>query len=396
MIRLLVTCGLVVGAIAHDVAAGQVAGAADRAAISSESEPIGPVVRGLPTPHVAWLGRETGHNGVLLVRGGGVLQGTITRVGDRYRVTRANGQLDVAAEQVTLACRSLEEAYERQRQQMPRDSAEAHLALAEWCLRYDLVPQAARELTDVRRLDSRHARLPVVERRLNAVRQSTASRTQADSDAKRNREQAAIEMQQLEAAIADLPAAVVERFARKVQPLLVNNCTTAGCHQPSGDQQFQLDRAVLHGLSNRRTTLRNLMATLELVNRARPQVSPLLAVPRRTHGGMPRPIFGSRQEDQVRQLVDWVAMVTGSGAADTSVAAASHDASVTGSAVGRHPPAAVPPTLRPRRPLRFGAEIKSWQPNDPFDPEIFNRQVRATPDAGGDVDRNADAAPSAQ
>jgi hypothetical protein len=181
----------------------------------------------------------------------------------------------------------------------------------------------------------------------------------------------------------------VEKFTRKVQPLLVNSCTTSGCHHPASEQSFQLDRAVLHGLSNRRSTLRNLVATLELVNRDAPQQSDLLAIPRRTHGGMQRPLIGPRQEAQLVQLVDWIGMVT-----ETAVAAEPPIADAQPVPV----PAATPMKLRERpprfiddpvipanfeemeslvskRPNRFGAELKPWAPKDEFDPEIFNRQA---------------------
>ena len=193
-------------------------------------------------------------------------------------------------------------------------------------------------------------------------------------------------MRELEAVAAKLPAGVVERFARKVQPLLVNNCTTSGCHQPSGAQNFQLDRAVLHGLSNRRTTLRNLVATLELVNRDAPKLSPLLAIPSGSHGGMKRSILGPRQEEQLRQLVDWVAMVTGAGLPPT---------------VADQPAGTVPdvvpasfdeaPSTALMHPLRHGTELAPWQPKDAFDPEIFNRQTDETAAAGVDAAAEAPA-----
>ena len=77
--------------------------------------------------------------------------------GDRYVVTQPNSVVDVAASQVLLIASSLEDAYVRRRQQLPHDTAEAHLALAEWCLRYELLDFAGQELAAARRLDP-HAR----------------------------------------------------------------------------------------------------------------------------------------------------------------------------------------------------------------------------------------------
>ena len=192
----------------------------------------------------------------------------------------------------------------------------------------------------------------------------------------------------------ELPPAALERFTRRVQPLLVNSCTTSGCHQPSGEQKFQLDRSVIYGLSNRRLTLRNLSATLALVNRQAPRQSELISLPQRVHGGMDRPIFGSRQEAQLKQLVEWVQLVTKTSAAPKpplkfADVAATPISPLEPPELQQAPsrfldPSIVAATLEgednkplsplpPKSPLKFGADVKPWRPKDEFDPEIFNR-----------------------
>ena len=342
----------------------------------------------VPICQVATAAHE---EGVVVLRSGGVLHGKVSTSGERYEVTRPNSVVDVQATQVLLVADSMLDAYQRQRQQLPHDTAEAHLGLAEWCLRYNLVQPAAQELGDARRLDPHDPRVALLERRLAVANEAkpqakgeTIVGTHEDTSAKD-------ELRMLEALVADLPPGVVERFARKVQPLLVNNCTTSGCHHPAGEQEFQLDRAVLHGLSNRRITLRNLVATLDLVNRDTPQQSDLLSIPRRTHGGMRRPVLGPRQELQLVQLVDWVGLVTETGVTAEPIAAAADpvaekiQSAAPWNAHGRPPrfvdrhvvPANAEEgaeSLFPRQPNRFGAELKPWAPKDAFDPEIFNRQ----------------------
>ena len=208
----------------------------------------------------------------------------------------------------------------------------------------------------------------------------------------------------------------MEQFTRKVQPVLVNGCTTSGCHQPGGKQSFQLDRAMLHGLSNRRSTLRNLEATLALVDRHAPQQSDLLVVPREPHGGMGGPVFGPRQEQLATHLADWVAVVTGSSVPDAATTAGQpqpHEPSVyermpdrlaepirrvpfhaggvqpavaTAGATGESAGVVtagheVESLLGPPRPLQYGAQLTTWQAKDPFDPEIFNRRSDGSHDA---------------
>jgi hypothetical protein len=172
--------------------------------------------------------------------------------------------------------------------------------------------------------------------------------------------------------------AVVERFTRRIQPILVNNCTTAGCHQPRGAQTLQLDRALLHGLSNRRTTMANLQAAFAQIDRAEPLNSPLLTVPRAAHGGLAQPVFGPSHTKLVEQLIEWVTLVS---ERQTDVPAS--DVSNPSTAKPEETPSLpteaknIDMSLAPaRRPPRYGANMQAWQPKDAFDPQIFNRRIQ--------------------
>jgi hypothetical protein len=138
--------------------------------------------------------------------------------------------------------------------------------------------------------------------------------------------------------------------------------------------------------------MQNLAATLSLIDRDQPHLSPLLTVPRETHGGMNRPIFGPRQQSAFKHLVDWVALVTNSQAAvdeaipgDPGINVAPFDEVTMATVAEAMPPDSEkePPTLEAedaaaaQSPVRFGATLQFWQPKDPFDPEIFNRAQRS-------------------
>ncbi|MEX0642423.1 MAG: hypothetical protein WD468_06965 [Pirellulales bacterium] len=328
------------------------------------------------------------HGGVLVLSDGGVLTGRISQSADRYIVARGGAEISIPVASVALVCGTLQEAYQRQRSAMQTPTAETHLKLAEWCLALGLYPQAAEELVAARGLDPRHPKLELLERRL-AVVGRPAPEKNSTADISTLEKTSTRKSVQSPRSTSELPDGVVERFTRKVQPLLVNNCTTAGCHRPGSPQSFELDRSLLHGMANRRSTMHNLSAVLVLVDHERPQDSPLLTIPRRDHGGMNHPIFGPRHSSQFQQLVDWVAMVTQStvmeGASPPADAGQNAEISVT---PVRSPPIwtepveaasfedALPP-LTPA-PLRYGAHLRPWEPKDPFDPEIFNRQSRAT------------------
>jgi hypothetical protein len=388
-------------------------------------------------------------DGVLVLNDGGVLRGRVSREGDRYVIVGTKSRVELAAGSVAVTSGSLVEAYEAQRRQMPHDTAEAHLALADWCLRYELVAEARDELDAARKLDPHSGKLQLLERRMAVASRSAGAKKAADDSATDDKLQTTTDVARLDALAAALPAGAVERFTRKVQPLLVNSCTTSGCHQVGGTQTFQLDRAVLHGLSNRRTTLTNLEATLALVNHDAPQLSPLLTIPRTEHAELKQPLLGPRLEQQYRQLEEWVAVVTGSklpdepnsdlakAAADSGakrMTAAERrskieagrvalseakpfrvDSATTADAAGaKRGDAPTDPPLSgadstivkqaifdepgPFEQLRQRARqtpvLKSWEPKDAFDPEIFNRQYSNAANADKATANAADSVPA--
>jgi hypothetical protein len=382
--------------------------------------------------NVAGVGEPGGDGeaGILLLEDGGVLTGQITRAADWYIVTRGGGQMQIAQKRVTLVCRTLAEAYEFRRQQMGGEKVADHLRLAEWCIRYELRAEAGRELAEARRIDPDQPRIALLERRLEkmsgpAVAKENKSvylagvKEGAKPPLRQAQDRAALDKLGTErqaarvapqvaapANAADMPSGVVELFTRKVQPVLVNNCSTSGCHQVGGKQPFQLDRALLRGEANRRSTMHNLEAALALVDRAHPDQSLLLTVPRKTHGGTAGPIFGPRQEQAFKHLVDWVGLVVppveapvamadataspvdanaASGSAEDLLAGGAKPQAASQSPSRRHSGVRAASasdddalmTLRTPHRLQVGAQLKSWQPRDAFDPEIFNRGQRA-------------------
>src|SRR3954453_12233613 len=92
--------------------------------------------------------------GVLLLNDGGALEGQLTRDGDWYIVARAGSQIQVALNRVQFVGRSLHDAYVNRRDHLTQNTAELHLALAEWCLRYNLTQEARTELDVARSLDA--------------------------------------------------------------------------------------------------------------------------------------------------------------------------------------------------------------------------------------------------
>ena len=224
-----------------------------------------------------------------------------------------------------------------------------------------------------------------------------------------------------------MPPGAVETFAQVVQPLLMNHCTSSGCHGPQSETRFRLMRTPVNQPAGRRLTQRNLQAVLEYVDYNAPSSSRLLTVVSGPHGPVRAGTFSDRQAGQYKRIADWVNLVTrqpagaeplptiGVDGRAKPAAPAAEESTVPrtltpaalrarqlaspsregkGGAV-RQASAAGPDNSPPRRqeyqehsarpqskaspgprqpPKRGSAEATEAAQSDPFDPELFNRQ----------------------
>ena len=223
--------------------------------------------------------------------------------------------------------------------------------------------------------------------------------------------------EELNRMVRDLPRASVEAFSRAVQPVLLNRCTTSGCHGPHCTSRFRLLRTRPGSHPRRLVTQRNLHATLQWVDRSEPGASPLLTVPLEPHG-QTEALFDERHAVQYRQLADWIlglpAREHSDDAAESTVpeTVSLHDnlpvqasqslrrtpqqdlsssygfglgpvhsasAGVSSNSGGPDPLAGMQTTpgadwTKWSSSVKRGRMPKRFVPVDPFDPEIFNRQ----------------------
>lgn len=342
--------------------------------------------------------------GVLLLRNGHALTGKISSAGDRYYVVTPTGELTVKAQDVELQCADLEEGYQRKRAVLDPRSADAHLQLAEWCLRHEMFGPAARELSEAMRLDPAHPKIAVVEQRIDFARREPRTTSQVETHS-------APSSESLERMVRGMPSGAVAMFTHTIQPLLLNTCATGECHGSGGNSQFSLLRIGNNRLPSRRLTLRNLSNTMDWVDLDHPEQSRLLSEMLEPHGGRGVPIFTSADSPQYQQLVEWVRLVASQPVRPQPSTVAQNPATLMQFAPV-HPPHVAPPGIdvlppeeeRPqvevepfeeqfvpdeplnsqpqesgaaspagRRPLKLEPHSRG-EAADPFDPEIFNRR----------------------
>jgi len=246
---------------------------------------------------------------LLLLRSGAVVEGTILLSGDDYLVKLPKGNMLVPRQLVRLACRDLQEAYRALHDRAAlQGEGESYLSLARWCLTQKLFDEATFELQTA--LD--------LEPGLDEARQLLTRTVELQKEHARNALNAGVvipepqrEKSETEAeALGGLSPELAATFARRIQPLLVNNCASTGCHGPRSENNFRLQRVTSQGGPNRLAADRNLASVLDQLNPQKPADSPLLLTPRGNHGRRGKPVFGGvTGKDQYAELKTWVLAV---------------------------------------------------------------------------------------
>ncbi|RIK85618.1 MAG: hypothetical protein DCC67_03585 [Planctomycetota bacterium] len=321
---------------------------------------------------------------VVILRNGNILEGVVRPLGTYYRIERFGATLQVPANQVEAVCASLDEAYEVRRRSRVGSSVDSNIELARWCLRHKLLDQAAREILDARTKDPHHPAINLLDLQLQQQLEVLAAQARTTANPGGPRRDSGV----VAAALAEHPETASPppspsteaqaAFVRSIQPMLIHNCATGGCHQPGSRQRLQLDRWAQQGNGNPALIRQNLEAVLAYVNRDDPPSSPIIRWARQSHG-----LRGARPSAplasyQAGLLLEWLGAACGVESAPTS------DGVENGV-----PTDALPPTDAQRAPYAEhaypspagsssrSATLAAAKPalRDPFDPEAFNREA---------------------
>ncbi len=242
---------------------------------------------------------------LLLLRNGEVLAGRISRDGDSYRLTLADGEVRVKPSDVELICHNLDEAYLFKHSRLALGRVDDHLDLAEWALRQGLPGYAAKEIAASLAIDPKNPRVEFLDRRLKQSLDLQAAAAKQKPTAEVHR----ISDEDLDRMVRGMPPGAVEAFTETIQPLLMNSCATSSCHGPGSKSNYVLIRIPPDRTGNRRLTQRNLQSTIQMLDYQSPSQSRLLAAASKPHGNTPTAIFDS-QTVKYRQLLNWIAVVT--------------------------------------------------------------------------------------
>ena len=330
-------------------------------------------------------------DGLLLLKNGETLEGSISRSGDYYLVVTAQAEIQVRTRDAEAVCRDLDEVLARKRSLINARSADEHLDLAQWCIDKQLYGQAARELTEAYRIDDIHPRLRLLEMRMKAAMAAPKEIVAAAKPAANGPTD-----EELARDLSTITAEGLHEYTVSVQPLLMNYGASAGCHGPRSTSAFQLERIYLNENSDPRSVKINLARVLKLVDRQAPSTSKLLTVPISPHGGGKRAVFHAHNAEHYRMIASWVGRIAQSTrrtAAPSTAAVNSAGplsqrlpiAPPTASPTTTATPPATPTTAAATNANPTGAASTTAAPSaaasgaDPFDPTEFNGGRTASP-----------------
>ena len=310
---------------------------------------------------------------VAVLRNGFVLRGSITPLGDHYLITQANAdRVRMPAARVEMICKDLNEAYLRKRDLISIGNVPAHLALASWSMRHQLLAQAADQVLAAIALDPGNPRIPPFQKRLLAAIQPSPSVEPVRVDSPATETDSAVNMH--------VSAASIQQFTTSVQPLLMNRCAAGACHGPGSESELRIIRPPFRQLVTSRLTHRNLRAVLPFVALESPASSPLLTTPQQPHGGLSEPVLDSNTASQNATILRWLVQLRLRQPSVPRSTQLSEQA-----ALGEHLHAADSAELGPDGTKVQQASYESVVPagaaesKDPFDPEIFNQRHAAKP-----------------
>ncbi len=333
--------------------------------------------------------------GILVLRGGQVLRGKITRAGDRYHVVMPHGEILIRAVEVESVCGTLDEAYRLKHSLLYGTNVHGRIALADWCLRNNLLGAAATELAEAMAVDPRHPMIAHLERRLQAALNPPTFPKKSNSPMR-----AMPSRGELERLSRAMPPGGMETFTATIQPLLLNSCSTHECHGPRAASKFRLLRTHPGRAPSRRLTQLNLYSVMQWIDSENPTASPLLTKTIEPHGPKRTVIFDETNVDQYRELVNWATRAVldqkvqslqrpatvehkpGSWVKDVlakhgGVRHASHNAKPSAAPRASSAPRGVRRAVfETSLPQEKDAKQKPDRPAqaDPFDPAIFNRR----------------------
>ena len=311
----------------------------------------------------------------VLLKNDNVIYGAAHQVGE-YVVIRKGDQGELRLPRASVACwaGSPRDLYRYRLDHRETDGFDAHIKDAEWCLQNDLLDLARVELQEARVIMPGSHQLARLEDRIDRMASPATRRVPVVEIDVASVEEAAEAEDSL--ANTGLNPQSVAAFARHVQVTLVNRC--GNCHAADTNRAWTIARSPGNSRASAQMTSENLLATLPFIDLNEPLNSPLLTKAVNAHGGGAAPL-GPRHARAVYSIKRWLLQM-GYSAKQSARPSDRQDYSRSDSSAN---PVVDEPQLAAKRTEPAATDASNanlFAPNrmpaveNPFDPELFNRQ----------------------
>jgi len=276
----------------------------------------------------AHAGSAHGDDFVLLVNGN-VIEGKAVVIGPHVVVDRGNGnELKLDSRQVAYIAPTVRELYEFRTGKRQLLDVSSHQDDARWCLRHGLYPEMEISLRAADDLDPSHPETLRLRRKLQALivgGDVTADAAGIDpsafgegvkgsvrvvEDPKSPVKEHQHDTSEDELAALNLPQETVAYYSSRIQPLLINRCGNNGCHRGPSESGFELSHMGTHVRPAARLTRSNLVSVLKWIDRDKPDESPLLRYAGEAHGGRREAPLKRSDQATIDSIAVWVRHVS--------------------------------------------------------------------------------------
>jgi hypothetical protein len=248
---------------------------------------------------------NTKSEGVLVLKTGRVVQGTVHADSRGYFVESHRSSLYFPFSHVKFVAANLHEAYTKLCDSVGGSSARRDLILARWCLENNLRPEAAEHFHNVLTYEPNNREARQALARLDESR--------GDDPAGDGKSTTGSTNSQFPESLSRLSGSAVREFVIGIQPILLARCGNAKCHampdaKTASPTTFHLEHVRLSQNGNRAATARNLDAVLKLLDGQFPSQSPFFQKGLQAHGGMVMrsPLDGPSGRAQEMRLRRWI------------------------------------------------------------------------------------------
>ncbi|KAA1259580.1 hypothetical protein LF1_21140 [Rubripirellula obstinata] len=308
-------------------------------------------------------------NACVLLKNDNVIFGTAYQVGE-YVVIRRGDQSELRLPRTAVACwaGSTADLYRYRVDHRLATGYDIHIQEAEWCLQNDLIDLAKSELQQAKEMMPSSPAVARLEERIRRI--TSPNRVSVPTV---DNVMPVVHEQEPVATNVVHPQAISE-FARSVQVTLLNRC--GNCHATDTDRAWTIASPPGKTRASAEMTSQNMLATLPFIDSAQPLNSVLLTKALTAHGGAAASL-GPRHAKAVYSLRRWLLLVGQSDQTQAAIELPAPTEFVSEDTAGPRWAASESEIAEPLpqdRDDRSSTPSRMPEVEDPFDPDLFNRQ----------------------